>query len=471
LRDLIIVGGGVGGLVTASVAAQLGLRVTLVEKSPRLGGDCLRCGCVPSKTFIKSAKVASLMRRGGDFGLPSCRPEVALAGVNERVRAVIATIEAHDDPERLRELGVEVLFGEARFCNPYEIAIKGQRLRARRFVIATGSRPAVPAIPGLEEVDYWTNEDVFDQTRLPARLAVMGAGPVGVELAQAFQRLGSRVTLFDMAEEILPREDRAIAGELRAIMAAEGVAVRPGTRVERVEASGDRQCVYARRGEDRMPVEVDALLVAAGRAPNVEGLGLDAAGVDRGSAGILVDRRMRTTQRHIFACGDVCGPYPFTHMAEHQAGVIISNAVLRWPRRIDYRVVPGVTYTDPELARVGPTPSQARQRYPDAEVLTFPFDQLDRAHAEGEAHGRMQLVICRGRILGATILGPHAGELIHEVVLAMQARVRLGHVSSAIHAYPTLSQIHRRVVNTHYAPRLFSAGTRRLVRWLQRLVP
>jgi pyruvate/2-oxoglutarate dehydrogenase complex dihydrolipoamide dehydrogenase (E3) component len=299
----------------------------------------------------------------------------------------------------------------------------------------------------------------------------MGAGPVGVELAQAFQRLGSRVTLFEMADEILPREDRAMAGELREIMGAEGVDVRPATRVERVEASGNRRCVYARRGEDRMPVEVDELLVAAGRAPNVEGMGLEAAGVACGDGGIVVDRRMRTTQRHIFACGDVCGPYPFTHMAEHQAGVIISNAVFRWPRRINYRVVPGITYSDPEFARVGPTPAEARQRYPDVEVLWFPFDQVDRAHTEGEAHGRMQLIVRRGRILGATILGPHAGELIHEVVLAMQTGIRIRHLASAIHAYPTLSQIHRRIVNTRYAPRLFSPGTRRLVRWLQRLVP
>lgn len=471
MRDLIIIGGGVGGLVTASVAGQLGLKVTLVEKTPRLGGDCLHCGCVPSKTLIRSAKVASLMRRGEAFGLPGYRPAVDLARVTERVQRVIDELETHDDPERFRELGVEVLFGEARFVNPHEIEVKGERLQAKRFVIATGSRPAVPPITGLEAVGYWTNEQVFSQTELPERLAVLGGGPLGVELAQAFQRLGSRVTLFEMAGEILPREDPAFAGELREILVREGVDVRAATRVERAEASQARKCLYARRGEDRMPVEVDEILVAAGRAPNVEGLGLDAAGVRYGSGGIEVDRRLRTSQGHIYACGDVCGPYPFTHMAEYQAGVIISNAVFRWPRRVDYRVVPGVTYTDPEFARVGPTAAEARERHPDAEVLELPFGGVDRAVVEGETHGHMQLITRRGRILGATIMGPHAGELLHEIVLAMQAGIRIGKISSAVHAYPTLAQIHRRVVNTHYAKRLFSPGTRRLVRWIQRLLP
>jgi pyruvate/2-oxoglutarate dehydrogenase complex dihydrolipoamide dehydrogenase (E3) component len=471
LRDLIIIGGGVGGLVTASVAGQLGLRVTLIEKSPRLGGDCLHCGCVPSKTLIRSAKVASLMRRGEAFGLPGYRPTVDLARVTERVQRVIGELETHDHPDRFRELGVEVLFGEARFVNSREVEVKGERLQARRFVLATGSRPAVPPVPGLEEAGYLTNEQIFGRTELPERLAVMGGGPIGVELAQAFQRLGSRVTLFEMAGEILPREDPAIAGELRELMVGEGVDVRTATRVERVEANDGRKCVYARRGEDRMPVEVDEILVAAGRAPNVDGLGLDAAGVRYGSGGVEVDKRLRTSQRHILACGDVCGPYPFTHMAEYQAGVIISNAVFRWPRRVDYRVVPGVTYSDPELARVGPTAAEARERYPEAEVLELGFDGIDRAVAEGEAHGRMQLITRRGRILGATILGPHAGELLHEIVLAMRAGVRIGKLSAAVHAYPTLSQIHRRVVNTHYARRLFHPRTRRLVRWLQRLIP
>jgi len=338
-------------------------------------------------------------------------------------------------------------------------------------VLATGSRPAVPAIPGLDVVGYWTNEQVFDQGALPARLAVIGAGPVGVEMAQAFQRLGSQVTLIEWAGEIVPREDARIAGELRRILAAEGVDVRPATQVERIEASGDRKCLYVRRGEDWMPVETDEILVAAGRAPNLDGLGLDAAGVAYDNGGIRVDRRMRTSQRHIFACGDVCGPYPFTHAAEYQAGIVISNAVFRWPRRADYSVMPGVIYTDPEMASVGMTASQAREAYPDSEVMEYPFAAIDRAHAAGETDGRLILVIRRERILGATILGAHAGELLHEIVLAMQSGIKLARIAEAIHAYPTLAQIHRRAVNQYYARRLFAPGTRRLLRWLQRLVP
>jgi pyruvate/2-oxoglutarate dehydrogenase complex dihydrolipoamide dehydrogenase (E3) component len=411
------------------------------------------------------------MRRGAEFGLPGFSPSVDLGAVTQHVREVIDTIQEHDDPERFRRYGVEVLFGEARFVNPQEVEVKGRRYRARRFVVATGSRPAVPPLEGLAAAGYLTNETVFRQTQLPPRLAVLGGGPVGIELAQALHRLGSRVSVVEMAPEILPREEPAVASELRGLLTDEGLDVRVGTTVERVEVNGGGKCLHLRRGEDRAPLEVDEILVAAGRRANVESLGLEAAGVDYDSGGIRVDARMRTSRKHIFACGDVSGPYPFTHMAEYQAGIVLSNAVFRFPKKADYAVVPWVTYSDPELARVGLNAGEARERGLDVEVLEFPFRDVDRALAEVEPHGRMQLVVRRGRILGATILGAHAGELIHEIVLAMQAKVKIGHISAAIHAYPTLAQIHRRAVNTHYGKRLFSARTRRLVCWINRLLP
>ena len=473
MRDIVVIGGGVGGLVTASVAGQLGLKVTLVERSERLGGDCLHYGCVPSKTLIKSARVASLFGRAGDFGLDAAPPGIDLARINARVRDVIETIQAYDDPQRFRAYGVEVLFGEAVFTAADEVRVKGQRVRGRRFVVATGSRPAVPPVAGLADAGFLTSEQVFGLQRMPPRLAVLGGGPLGVELAQALHRLGSRVSLLEVAPEILPREDPVFAGELRGLLAGEGLDVRVGYEVERVDRVGDRKCLQLRlrHGEDRRPLEVDEILIAAGRLPNVETLGLEAAGVAYDRGGIAVDRRMRTSRRHIFACGDVCGPYPFTHVAEYQAGIVISNAIFRFPRRADYRVVPWVTYSDPELARVGLNADEARARYPDVEVLTFAFRDVDRALAEGEPEGRMELVVRRGRILGATILGVHAGELIHEIVLAMKARVPISRLSGAIHAYPTLAQVARRCVNTHYAGTLFSARTRRVVHWINRLIP
>jgi pyruvate/2-oxoglutarate dehydrogenase complex dihydrolipoamide dehydrogenase (E3) component len=468
-RDLVIIGGGVGGLVTASVAGQLGVRTTLIERGPALGGDCLHTGCVPSKTLIHSAKVASLMRRAAEFGLPDYVPRVDLGAVMDRVRSVIDTIQVHDDPERFRGYGVEVLFGEARFTGSHEVTVNGRCIPGRRFLIATGSRPAIPPVPGLETSDYVTSDSVWSLRSLPERLVVVGGGPIGLELAQAFARLGSRVSIVEMASRLLPGEDPDISDALRQCLEAEGIDVYPGTSLERVAADG--RSLHCRQGDHSFTLETDRVLVAAGRLPNVENLSLEHAGVVRDRNGITVDRRMRTSARHIFACGDCCGPYPFTHMAEYQAGIVISNAVFRLPRRADYRVVPRVIYCDPELARVGLNETEAREQGLEVEVLRFPFAQVDRALAEGETAGEAKLLVHKGRLVGAVLLGPQAGELIHELVLAMQAKLPVGRISAAIHAYPTLAQIHRRAVNTRYSPKLFSPGTRRLVRWIQRLIP
>jgi len=467
-RDLVIVGGGAGGLVVASVAAQLGLKVTLIEKAAKLGGDCLHYGCVPSKTLIHAARVASLMRRGPEFGLPACEPVVDLGKVTDHVQSVIERIQVHDDPERFRGYGCEVIFGAATFTDAHRVQVNDQVIEGRRFVIATGSRSFIPPIEGLEHAGYLTNEDLFSLRDLPARLVVLGGGPVGLEMAQAFARLGSKVTVVERLPHLLSQEDPEVADALEAQLESEAIRVHTSTNVERVSRHGSETQLACSGG---IALTGDALLVAVGRRPVVEGLGLNAAGVGYGEKGITVDRRQRTSQKHIYACGDVCGPYPLTHVAEYQAGIVISNAIFRVPKKTDYRVVPWVTCTDPELARVGLTEQQARDKGVEPAVLRFPFQDIDRAMTDRETAGLAKLVVHKGKILGASILGPHAGELIHEIALAMKTGAGIGDISATIHAYPTLAQVHRRTVNTWYGEKLFSPGTRRLVKWINRVIP
>lgn len=468
-KDLVIIGGGAGGLVVASVASQLGLKVTLIEKEQKMGGDCLHHGCVPSKTLIRSAKVASLMRRAQEFGLPETDFDVDLAKVNERVQSVIDQIQPHDDPERFREYGCEVLVGEAaEFIDPHSVRVGDRVIHGRRFVIATGSRPFIPPIDGLEQAGYLTNLDIFSLKQLPQKLVVLGGGPIGLEMAQAFSRLGSQVTVVEMLPHLLPQEDPEISDALRAVLEQEGITIHTGTSAERVRRENDKRIVEC---SNNITVEADQILVAVGRRANVDNLGLEAAGVEYSERGIQVDARMRTSKKRIYAVGDVCGPYPFTHMAEYQAGIIISNAVFRFPKKADYRVVPWVTYTDPELARVGITEQQAEEKGIEPTVLKFPFKDVDRALTDNETDGIVKLITHKGRILGASILGPHGGELLQEIVFAMKAGAKIGAISATIHAYPTLSQVNRRAVNTAYVPKLFSASTRQIVRWINRLLP
>jgi dihydrolipoamide dehydrogenase len=467
-QDVVVIGGGPGGLVIASVAGQLGLRVTLIEKSEHLGGDCLHSGCVPSKTLINTARLAHRMRHAAQLGLTPCDPEIDINRVLDRVDSVIAHIQQHDDPERFRRYGCDVRFGAARFLNAHEVTVNEEVIRAKRFVIATGSQPVVPPIPGIAEVGYDTNETIFKRRELPPRLAVIGGGPVGVELAQAFSRLGSRVTIVESADRILPVADSDVSAVLRQVLEAEGITLRLSCQVANARRDGDSRQLFLTNGES---VECERILVAAGRRPAVFGLGLDEAGVEHNAKAVVVDARLRTSQPHIYAIGDVCGPYQFTHMAEYQAGIVLASLLFRVPRKVDYRVIPSVIYTDPEAAQVGLTEQQAQAQGLRYEVVRFPFSDIDRAITDGIDAGFLKILIVRGRVAGASLVGEHAGELIHELALAMQTKAKAGDISRLIHAYPTLSQIHRRAVNAHYAPRLYSGKVRLLARLINRLLP
>lgn len=472
-RDLIILGGGAAGLVTASVASQLGLKVTLIEARDRLGGDCLHSGCIPSKALLHCARMIHQQRRAAALGLGgSAEPLVDIAAVNAYIRSVIDTLQQHDDPARFRSYGCEVLFGGGRFIGPNRVDIDGERRKGKRIVIATGSAPFIPPVEGLAEAGYLTNESMFSLDTLPGHLAILGGGPIGIEMAQAFRRLGSRVTVLMRGDTILPQDDPELARLLQTRLAEEGIEFITDSELLRVEMKEDgRRALHLRQHATETTLLVDQLLVATGRKANTATLDLATAGVEEDQHGIKVDKHLRTTNRRIYACGDVTGPYQFTHTAEYQAGIVISNALFRFPKAVDYRLVPRVTYTDPELAAVGLSEQQAREQGLEVEILRFPFRDIDRAVVEGETLGMTKFVVRKGKILGATILGPNAGELLHEIVLAMQSGSTIRTLSQAIHAYPTLSQIHRRTANTHYSGKLFSPLSRQLVQWIARLLP
>lgn len=472
-QDLVIIGGGVGGLVTCSVAAQLGIKVTLIEKQSQLGGDCLHFGCVPSKTLVHAAKIAALMRRGQEFGLSSVDPHVDLAKINQHVADVIADIQKHDNPERFRSYGAQVLFGAAKFINPHQLEVNGETISGKRFLISTGSHPFIPPVTGLRETPYLTNETIFNLKELPKHLIVLGAGVIGIEIAQCFARFGSQVTIIEMFDKILPPVDPEISRKLQQVLHAEGIKFNLATQAKSISNSNDnKQVICQTQDGATFTIEGDEILVATGQAPNVQHLNLEAAGVNYSPRGITVDKRLRTSVKHIYAVGDVLDlPFKLTHLAEHQAGIIISNAVFRIPKKVNYQIVPAVIFSDPEIAMVGMNEAQAQAAGITPSVLRFDFKDVDRAILERETHGLTKLLVHKNKIIGATIMGPHAGELIAEIVLAMQAKINIRKIADAIHAYPTLSQVNRRTINTYYSDKLFSPLARRIVKWMNKVVP
>ncbi len=450
--DLCVIGAGSAGLSLAAGAVQMGASVILIEQS-RMGGECLNTGCVPSKALLAAAA------RGDDF-----------AAAYEHMRGAIAAIEPHDSVERFQGLGVHVELGKAQFVAPRFLEVGSTSVTARRFIIATGSAPIVPSIPGLDTVPYFTNETLFDSAPEPSHLLVLGGGPIGAEMAQAFRRLGAQVTLFD-SQRLLGRDDPELAAIVRARLIEEGVTIHEESRVTAVEAGADGGVtISCGEGDSCRRVSGSHLLVAAGRRPKIEGLGLETAKVALNDGVPLVDRRLRTTNKRIFAAGDVVGPYRFTHTASYQSRIIITNALFRLPAKARYSAVPWVTYTDPELAHVGMSEADARAKGHELRVLRFPFAENDRAIAEGATAGLVKVVATkRGRVLGASIVGKHAGELILPWVLAVQCRIGVSKIAQAIVPYPTMSEASARAAGSFHAPMLFSPRTRRLVRMLARL--
>jgi pyruvate/2-oxoglutarate dehydrogenase complex dihydrolipoamide dehydrogenase (E3) component len=465
--DMCVIGGGSAGLSVAAGASQMGAETVLIVKG-RMGGDCLNYGCIPSKSLLVAAKAAHAHTYAAHLGLRAAAPEVDFAAVSAHVHGVIAAIAPHDSVERFEGLGVRVIRDTAVFTGPREVAAGDLRVRARRFVVATGSQPLVPPIPGLESTPYLTNETVFDLAELPAHLIVIGGGPIGCELGQAFRLLGAQVTIVEMAG-ILPKDDPELVDVVRRRLRADGLDLREGARVVCVAKAGAGVEVTIDSGDGETVLTGSTLLLAAGRRPGVDNLGLEAAGIAYGRTGITVDARLRTSNKRVFAAGDVSGGYQFTHVAGYHAGIVLRNALFRLPAKADMRAVPWVTYTDPEMAHVGLNEAAARQAHGQIRILRWPFAEVDRAVAERRTDGFIKVIATpRGKILGATLVGAHAGEGILPWVLALSKGLNLSHMAQIIAPYPTLGEISKRVAGSFYTDRLFSAGTKRLVRFLAR---
>ena len=469
--DLTIIGGGSAGLVLAVASAKLGKKTALVENH-KLGGDCLWTGCVPSKAFLKSAHIAHHMKAAERYGISVGDVNVDFQRVMQHVRNAEATIEReHDNPDRFRELGVDVIFGSGHFDSPRSFSVEdiGKRqtttLTSKKFVISTGSRPAVPPIAGIESIHYLDSHNIWEIDKLPQTLLVAGAGPIGVELGQAFHRLGATVTIVQRSGHILPREEPVVSERMLKYLRAEGISILLNTNLHQVTdlapyrdenrgapADGNYSVVLDNRGEKR-ELAVDQILIAAGRIPNVEGLGLERIGVRIGKHGIEVNEKLQTSVKNIYAAGDVIGHYLFTHVAAFQAQQIIRNIFFPGTRSIDYAVVPWTTFCDPEIARCGLTEAEARRKHGDVDVFTVDFKDVDRAVAEGETEGFIKIVATKwtGKILGVHLIGPRAGEILHEFVLAMKAGLSLRKLTSIIHVYPTYSSIVWQVAGKWFA--------------------
>ena len=457
--DIGIIGGGAAGLTTTAGAAQLGAKTLLIEKDRQLGGDCLHFGCVPSKTLIKSAQIYHQMKNAADFGLPAIDvPPVDFKAISQRIKSVIDTIQKHDSEERFCKLGAKVIFGDARFVDEHAVRVGDTTYSAKNWVVSTGSSPVAPPIPGLADTPYLTNREVFYLDHLPVSMIVLGAGPIGCEMGQAFNRLGSQVTILDVGQQILGKEDKDMADVVMDVMTVEGVRFYLGAKIESVRDLGDLKEVSLRTSDGQaVSLTAETILVAAGRAANVSGLGLEAIGVEFGRRGIKVDNRLRTTRKHIYAAGDVNGGYQFTHAAGYEGGIVVSNAIFHLPRKTDYTYLPWCTFTDPPLGSIGMNETAARGAGINYSVWTEAFKDNDRSLAEGERHGKIKMILySREKPIGVQILGPHAGDLLGEWVAILNGKVKLSTLAAAVHPYPTIGEINKRVAGNYFSPKIFS---------------
>ena len=467
--NLVVIGGGTAGLVAAAGAAGLGARVALIERD-LLGGDCLNVGCVPSKALLRAARAWADVRDAGQFGVevpPAAR--VSFPAVMERMRRLRASISPHDSAARFRDLGVDVFLGEARFAGGDRVEVDGRILRFSKALIATGARAMAPPVEGLEAAGYLTNESVFALAELPRRLAVIGAGPIGCELAQAFARFGAEVSLLETLPQILGREDRDAATRVAQALWRDGVKIRLGCQIESVERRANERILRIESGGRRSEVAVEAILVGAGRAPNVEGLNLEAVGVeyDR-QGGVRVDDRLRTTNPRIYAAGDVCVPFKFTHVADAMARIVLRNALFRGRATVSALTIPWCTYTDPEIAHVGLYEAEATARGIQVETFTQDLADVDRAVLDGETDGFVKVHVRKGtdRVVGATIVARHAGEMLAEITLALRNGIGLGAIADTIHAYPTQAEAIKKVADAYNRSRLTPFVKSLFTRWL-----
>jgi pyruvate/2-oxoglutarate dehydrogenase complex dihydrolipoamide dehydrogenase (E3) component len=457
--DVGVIGGGAAGLTVTSGSAQLGAKTLLVEKDKELGGDCLHYGCVPSKTLIRTAHVYHLMKHAKEFGLPQVDlPPVDYRDVAARIQSVIGTIQQHDSEERFCSLGAKVEIGSPTFIDEHSIKLNGNSYSAKTWVISTGSSPSVPPFEGLDKTPFITNKDIFSLDHLPQSMICLGGGPISIEMAQAFSRLGSKVTVVQRGNQILNREDKDMADELMQVLIAEGMEIHLNASVIRTVDQGTHREVVIKNGRgETVSLRAETILVAVGRQPNFTGLGLDDIGIDHDDKGLLLDKRLRTNHKHIYGAGDVTGQFLFTHAAGYEGGIVVSNAVFHLPRRVDYTFVPWSTYTDPELAGIGMTEKAATLAMIEHSVWTERFKDNDRSLAEGERVGKIKMILdVHEKPIGVQILGPQAGELLSEWVAVMNGKVKLSTLASSVHPYPTLGEINKRVAGTFFASKIFT---------------
>ena len=439
-QNLIVIGAGSAGLVTSYIAAAIKSKVTLIEKH-KMGGDCLNYGCVPSKALIRSARICSEMRRADKFGVNPSEPEFEFSNIMERIQTIIKTIEPHDSVERYTSLGVNCIVGEAKLVSPHEVEVNGQKISTRRIVIASGARPFVPAIEGLDQIKALTSDNVWELRSLPKRLAVLGGGPIGCELAQSFARFGAQVTLVEMAPSIMLKDDKSAAKIVHDSLERDGVKILTDHKAVKVTSDGQKELICETGGE-MVSIPFDEILVAVGRRANTKNLGLETLGVELNRNGtIKTDEHLRTNIPSILACGDVTGPYQFTHTASHQAWYASVNSLFDTFKtfKVDYSVVPWVTYTEPEVAQVGITEDQAKEQGLDTETTIYELAGFDRALTESDTEGFVKVITPKGKdkVLGATIVGAHAGEMITEFTLSMKHGLGLNKILGTIHPYPT----------------------------------
>jgi pyruvate/2-oxoglutarate dehydrogenase complex dihydrolipoamide dehydrogenase (E3) component len=456
--DIGIIGGGAAGLTITAGSAQAGAKTLLIEKEKKLGGDCLYYGCVPSKTLIKTAHVYHFIKNSRKYGLPEVEVQpVNFKDISERIQLVIRTIQKHDSEERFCKLGAKVEFGDPRFIDEHLVTVNGRQYSARTWVIATGSSPAIPPIDGIDKTPYITNKEVYSLKQLPKTMIILGGGPIGIEFAQAFSRLGTKVFIVERLSQILSNDDQDMTDIIKSVLQSEGVEFFLASSVIGLKDLGNEKEVTFKKDEEIKSLRSEVLLVATGRKVNLSGLGLENIGVGIDKRGLILDARLRTTQKHIYGAGDVTGTHQFTHAAGYEGGIVVSNAIFHFPRKVDYTYLPWVTYTDPELANIGMNEKTAQAAGIHYSVWTEEFVNNDRSLAEGETTGKVKMILDeKEKPIGVQIVGSHAGDLLNEWVAVMNGKIKLSSLASAVHPYPTMGEINKKVAGTVLSKKIFS---------------